>query len=78
LLAAVVVWLILVLRGSRSEWRRLTEELGMRLPVFSAETTRGREAEFIRDRLPRRTPRTAVVALAALLVAGVALWWWLR
>ena len=53
---------------------RLNAELQRRLPVFSAETTRGNEAEFIRDRLPRRVP---FVLLAALLVLFVAAAWWL-
>jgi hypothetical protein len=46
------------------------------LPVFSAETVNGKEAEFIRERLPRKTP-LALLALA-LLVFGVFVWWLTR
>jgi hypothetical protein len=45
--------------------------------VFSAETTRHKEAEFIRDRLPKR-PSWVLYGLATgLAVFTVALWWWL-
>jgi hypothetical protein len=59
--------------GARSdEIDRLRAELG-RVPVYSAETTQGREAEFIRDRLPKRFPYWLV--LVAVLAVGAALWW---
>jgi hypothetical protein len=64
------------------EFERLRNEVGhgldrrARLPVFSAETLQGKEAEFIRERLPRRAPRALI--LLALLVVGVALWWLTR
>ena len=77
LLIAVVVWLIVTLRNNRSHWQRLGAELGAWLPVFSAETTRGTEAEFVRDRLPQRFPRW-LVYLFALGVLGTLLWWWLE
>jgi Sec-independent protein translocase protein TatA len=52
----------------------LTRELQRRMPVYSAETTRGKEAEFIRDRLPKRFPAALVVALLVLYAAAA---WWL-
>lgn len=54
--------------------RELRDELHRRMPVFSAETTRGKEAEFIRDRLPKRFPLALVAALLVLFVAAA---WWL-
>jgi hypothetical protein len=43
------------------------------MPVYSAETTNGKEAEFIRDRLPRRFPTVIAVVLAVFLAAAA--WW---
>jgi hypothetical protein len=54
---------------------RLRHELDGRTPVYSAETTTGKEAEFIRDHLPQRFPW--LVLLAVLVVVGGALAWWL-
>jgi hypothetical protein len=89
LLVAVLAWMIFSRREPPSFWRPLDGEfdrlrnevrdgLGRRarLPVFSAETTNGKEAEFIRERLPRKAPR-ALLALA-LLVFGVFVWWFTR
>jgi hypothetical protein len=45
-----------------------------RMPVYSAETTSGDEAEFIRDRLPNRFPAILLLVLAAI-ISAVA--WWL-
>jgi hypothetical protein len=53
----------------------LRRELG-RMPVYSAETTSGNEAEFIRDRLPRRFPTLLLVG--AVLVVGALVWWLTR
>jgi hypothetical protein len=53
---------------------RLQEELQRRLPLHSAETILHREAEFIRDRLPKRFPTALVVALLVLYAAAA---WWL-
>ena len=91
-LLALVVCLLLSLRDPPSFWRQLhdqIERLGneldrhvdrdrwvRRLPVFSAETVRGKEAEFIRDRLPRKAPRARL--LFALLFIGVLVWWLTR
>lgn len=64
----------------QGDLRRLDLELSRRfpevrrIPVFSAETIRRREAELIRDRLPRKVPY-ARMGLA--LLAGGALVWWL-
>jgi hypothetical protein len=49
-------------RIDRARWVR-------RLPVFSAETIHGKEAEFIRERLPRKAPLARFVVL--LLLIGV-------
>ena len=43
-------------RFDRNQWVR-------RLPVFSAETIHGKEAEFIRERLPRKPLARFVVLL---------------
>jgi hypothetical protein len=56
-------------RVDRSRWR-------LRLPVFSAETIHGKEAEFIRERLPRRAPYARFVVL--LFLIGVLAWWFAR
>lgn len=47
-----------------------------RLPVYSAETIHGKEAEFIRERLPRKAPRARFVLL--LFLIGVLAWWFAR
>ena len=54
---------------------QLRQELG-RMPVYSAETTNGKEAEFIRDRLPKRFP-TAIV-LVVVVIFGATIWWLTR
>jgi len=56
-------------RIDRDHWAR-------RLPVFSAQTVRGKEAEFLRDRLPRKLPRARFVVL--LFLIGVFAWWFAR
>ena len=56
------------------EVSQLLEELKRHMPVYSAETVQGKEAEFIRDGLPKRFP-TALVVIALLLFGAVA--WWL-
>ena len=91
-LLGIVVVFVASLRDPPSFWRQLhdhLEQLGneldrhvdrdrwvRRLPVFSAETVRGKEAEFIRDRLPRKAPRARLVF--ALLFVGVLVWWLTR
>jgi hypothetical protein len=75
----VVVMLVRAVRElSRSgvlgaELSRLLNELKHRLPVYSAETVKGKEAEFIRDELPARFP--GVLVIIALLVLGAVVWW---
>jgi hypothetical protein len=54
---------------------RLRRELDG-LPVYSAETTTGKEAEFIRDRLPRRF--SWLVLVAVLVLVGALAWWLTR
>jgi len=56
-------------RFDRNHWVR-------RLPVFSAETIHGKEAEFIRERLRRKAPLARFVVL--LLLIGVFLWLFAR
>jgi hypothetical protein len=91
-LAAVLAWIIFGQRPPPSFWRQLhghLEQLGnevdrrfdrdrwvRRLPVFSAETIRGKEAEFLRERLPRKAPRARFVL--ALLFIGAVVWWLTR
>jgi hypothetical protein len=91
-LVAVLAWLVLGRREPPSFWglvRRQLEQLGneldrrvdrerwvRRLPVYSAETIRGKEAEFIRDRLPRKAPRARYLVLLVLI--GVLVWWLTR
>ena len=50
--------------------------LALRLKVYSAETIQGKEAEFIRERLPRKAPRARYVLL--LVFVGVLVWWLTR
>jgi hypothetical protein len=53
----------------------LHKEFG-RMPVYSAETTSGKEAEFIRDRLPKRFP--IVIVLGVVVIFGAVAWWLTR
>jgi hypothetical protein len=80
LAALLVIVLIIVavpylrrLDGMPGNLARLQAEL-QRLPVYSAETIRHKEAEFIRDRLPKRFPIALVVAMCVLFAAAA---WWL-
>ncbi len=87
-LCAIFVWLIHELRKRPSLLRQLELELhaggslarrlrraaGFRLPVYSAETTQGKEAELIRDRLPTKLPTLRIVILVTLGVL-LAVWW---
>jgi hypothetical protein len=50
--------------------------LAPRLKVYSAETVHGKEAEFIRERLPRKAPRALYLVL--LLLIGALVWWLTR
>jgi hypothetical protein len=47
-----------------------------RMPVYSAETTGGKEAEFIRDRLPKRFP--IAIVLGIVVIFGAVAWWLTR
>jgi hypothetical protein len=71
--------LALFVGNRRLRWHteHLHHELLNRFHVYSAETTRGKEAEFIREHLPRRFPKTLLVLLA-LGVFGAAAWWLMR
>jgi hypothetical protein len=58
--------------GNELDRRFDGERRARRLPVYSAETVRSREAQFIRDRSPRKAPRVRFVL--ALLFVGVLVW----
>ena len=80
LLLVVLVIVLLLLGRRRLEQldpdglaARLRHELDGRPPVYSAETTAGMEAEFIRDRLPKRFPW--LVLLGVLVFVGALAWW---
>ena len=53
--------------------RILNDELQSPFPIFSAETTDNVEAEYIRDRLPKRLPMWAI-PLAIITFCGL-VWW---
>jgi hypothetical protein len=55
--------------------RRLGRAARFRLPVYSAETVHGKEAEFIRDRLPVRWERTLLIMLLAFVLVLAVMWW---
>jgi hypothetical protein len=92
LLAVIVLIILSWREPPSSFWRQLRghldqlgNELGRRidrdrwwrrLPVFSAETIQGKEAEFIRERLLRKAPLARFVALVLLI--GVFLWLFAR
>jgi hypothetical protein len=91
-LLTIVVVLVLRFRNPPSFLRQLRDQLDhlaheldrridrdrwvRRLPVFSAQTVHGKEAEFIRDRLPRKAPRARLALL--LFLIGVFAWWFAR
>ena len=91
-LLGIVLLFVASVRDPPSFWRHLRdqiEQLGLeldrhvdrnrwalRLKAYSAETIHGKEAEFIRERLPRKAPRARYVLL--LLVVGVIVWWLTR
>ena len=54
--------------------RRLAEAARLRLPVYSAESVDGAEAEFIRDRLPIKEAPTIVIMLGLLVLLLAAFW----
>jgi hypothetical protein len=58
--------------------RRIGRAARLRLPVYSAETVHGKEAEFIRDRLPVRWSRTLLIMLLAFLLVLAAMWLLMR
>jgi hypothetical protein len=68
---------VIVLIGRRNYWQfgQLRRELGDVFPVFSAETTKSTEAEFIREPLPGRVP-VWVLIVATIAVCVMVLWLW--
>ena len=71
-----IALLAIVWRRYGSEWLHLMKQLGdellHRVPVYSAESIRRKEAEFIRDRLPKKLPVRALLFFVALAVIA---WW---
>jgi len=63
----------LALRTHRPQWDALRRELRGVFPVYSAQSVRGREAELIRDRLPRRL-RFGMTLLLLVIAAGALAW----
>jgi hypothetical protein len=89
-LVAIFVWLVHELRKHPSllrqieleihdGWlgRRLGSVVRFRLPVYSAESVQGKEAEFIRDRLPMKFPTLLLIVVVTLGVV-LAIWWAMR
>ena len=81
-LVAILLLAVLLFLGKRrlsrlgfrnDDLSQLARELKRHMPVYSAETTQGREAEFIRDRLRKRVP--PVLVLLATLMFGALVWW---
>ena len=72
-----IALLVIAWRRYGSEWlnqlKQVSDELLHRVPVYSAETIQRKEAEFIRDRLPKKFP--ARLALLLLIVFGAVAWW---
>ncbi len=82
---AILLTIVLLIIGMRrlsrlgvqdNDLSHLLRELKRHMPVYSAETIQGREAEFIRDRLPEQLP--ALLVLLAVLVVGAFAWWLTR
>ena len=75
-LIVVVLVLIIGFRTGKLSWpiTQLRNDLQGVFPVFSAETTRGKEAEFIRDRLPKRLPVWIMLFVTVVAFGAVALW----
>jgi hypothetical protein len=87
-LFAICVWLMHELRKRPSllrqielemhegGWlgRRLGRAARFRLPVYSAETVHGKEAEFIRDRLPVKWGRTLLIMLLSFVLVLAVMW----
>ena len=81
LILLVIVLLIFGTRYGRRYWRDLNDkietafddEIKNVFPAFSAETTEHREAEFIRDQLPKRIPLW--VTLITIIAFGALAWW---
>lgn len=66
------------LRDHSSLRRGLERAVRFRLPVYSAETVQGKEAEFIRDRLPVKWGRTLLIMLLSFALVLAVMWWLTR
>jgi hypothetical protein len=90
-MVAILVWLVSQLRKRPSLLRQLADELNkhslprslehalrFRLPVYSAETVHGKEAEFIRDRLPVKWGPWLLIMLLAFVLVLTAMSWLMR
>jgi Sec-independent protein translocase protein TatA len=79
---ALLLTIALIIFGARhlsrllhgDELSQLLAELKRHLPVFSAETMRGKEAEFIRDSLPKRFPFAVVLIGISIVVVAILIW----
>lgn len=72
---AIIVIILLGVRRRDGYWPQLVRELKTLFPVFSAETTKKQEAEFVRDSRPKRFPLwiiAATIILATLLMSWIA------
>ena len=85
LLATLLLLLIAILASERlrdvgatleSLSREIRDATRRHFPLHSAQTTRGNEAEFIRDRLPNHLPTAVIIAL--LLLSAATVWWLTR
>jgi hypothetical protein len=75
LLLLLICVIILGSRRYHRHFGQLRRELGDSFPVFSAETTRSTEAEFIREPPPGHVP-VWVFVVAAIAVCVIVLWLW--
>jgi len=76
LILLVIVLVVLGMHNRGWYWAQLQDELKSVFPVYSAETTQGKEAEFIKDSLPGRFP--IWIVLIAVVLFGAVAWWLTR
>jgi len=64
---------VMVFRTNRLNWRNTRRRDLERIPLYSAETTAGAEAEFTGEKLPKRIPMIVIAILVAVVIAAL-LW----
>lgn len=69
----VLAVVVIVFRTTRVNWGGTRRRDLARVPLYSAETTTGAEAEFAGEKLPKRIPMFAIAVIAAILIAAL-LW----